>query len=130
MWAAIVSGIGSVLTACGAFFQMASGFFQWVKNKIFIGIFAAVGTVAVVYGYVVGKINGGLAQMSALVKAVPDRENVNSGLVSLMDCVEKINAVVPVDIILSAVLTYVSFRVAWAAYKFVKSWIPTLSGSG
>lgn len=53
----------------------------------------------------------------------------SSAVSTVMQVIGTIDCFVPVSVILACVVLYAGFLVAWCFYKFVKSWIPTVSGS-
>ena len=56
-------------------------------------------------------------------------EAYSSAAVSAMQIIATIDCFIPVATFLACILLYTAFLVGWCVYKFVKSWIPTVSGS-
>lgn len=126
----VVSVLASMATSADNGWRYTSAGLKFFSDHFtLMGIAPAIILQALVWRYVIKKINGNIGRLEEFVHSVPSQEAINSGLVTLVSIVNKVNAVIPVDAILTATLTYITFRVMWAGYKFIKSWIPTLAGS-
>jgi len=129
MWDKILAFLGFLLSGLAAIKNALEAAFRWLASHMLFGIFGAVGVVAYVYSWIMGKLNAGIQSISAMCHSAPGQDSVNAGLAAVMSWIEKVNVILPVDAILSAVITYLAFAAGWALYKTIKSWIPTLSGS-
>lgn len=56
-------------------------------------------------------------------------EAYTSAAVSAMQVIATIDCFIPISVFLACILLYTAFLIAWCVYKFIKSWIPTVSGS-
>jgi len=125
----LLDAFGKVLTLLGGVFTWMSGLFRYLRDHIFLGILGACGVVAYVYGYVIAKLNAGLGSIQDVLHSPPGVTDINTGWQYFIGVLDNVNIILPVPIILTSILTLIGFRAVWALYKFLKSWIPTVSGS-
>ena len=73
-----------------------------------------------------------LRQFVNFLELIADNINLNidlSGFNSILQTVAQVNLIVPVDTVLICSGTYTAVLLVWVVYKFIKSWIPTISGT-
>lgn len=73
-----------------------------------------------------------LRQFVNFLDLIADNVSLNidlTGLDSVYNTIAQVNLLIPLDTILYCGGTYITVLLCWVVYKFIKSWIPTISGT-
>ncbi|MBR0191851.1 MAG: hypothetical protein IJQ31_07290 [Thermoguttaceae bacterium] len=73
-----------------------------------------------------------LRQFVNFLDLIADNINLNidlSGFNSIFQTIAQVNLIFPVDTVLTCSGIYTTVLLVWVVYKFIKSWIPTVSGT-
>jgi len=108
-------------------------FFQWQTWSNLIKLFrdAAVHAFEWLWNYLGTTFSGVWTALSGAVGSLAVFINtLQTYAAPLAPYFNLVNAWFPLDVLITLVTAYTTFWVSLASYKFVKSWIPTVSGGG
>lgn len=128
MWKNILHFVTRIINVLTGSFRLVNDLlrraFKGIKRAYVVvgGMILALGT------FIVKALKWGVEQMEEYSTTVNGQQSeAQQNVAQVMGFVEKVNAVIPLEELISAFAVYMTVWIAVTIYRIVKSWIPTVS---